>query len=374
MQKRELGAYYTELFNPFASSVFREWVEDNDIKNKKVLEPFAGNNSIIHFLQEVGMASKYKSYDVSPSAKSVERRNTLNDYPQGFDLCVTNPPWFYRSSAKRRQAKFPDTEYDNIYKLSLDLALQHNKFIAMLLPASFVACKEERFFDRLDKVILLNRPLFSDTENPVCLALFGKESRRNPIFYDDEVMIGDYKTLLGHMPSSPGTAELNIKFNVPAGELGLIAIDNNKEASIRFCKGEDLNDYEIKHSSRSITRISGDFKLNKSFLEMLNAQLAEMRKKTADVFLTPFKGLREDGKYRRRMNYSIARELIGDSFYELAHELHRKWVITDVQVCSSPDQAHYVNYRPNPDSIIEVLLSIINNSVTEGRAAASVDI
>ena len=311
MEKRELGAYYTELFNPFASRVFQEWVDENRIKQERVLEPFAGNNSIIHFLQEIGMASNYKSFDIAPATSDIECRDTMDNYPRGFNFCVTNPPWFYKSSARRRGASFPGTNHDNLYKLSLELSLRHNQFIAMLLPASFVGCREKIFFDRLDRVILLNRPLFSDTDNPVCLALFGPSSGRNPIFYNDEEEIGYFDTLLGHMPLSKSKIKETIKFNVPAGVLGLIAIDNNKEPSIRFCKGDELNDYDIKHSSRSITRISGDFKLTKNLLKELNINLAEMREMTADVFLTPFKGLRADGKYRRRMNYSIARELIG---------------------------------------------------------------
>lgn len=311
MEKRELGAYYTALFNPFAGEVFQDWVKNKGIKKKAVLEPFAGNNSIILFLQEVGMASQYKSYDLQPNSDQIEQRDTINDYPTEFDFCVTNPPWFYKSSAKRRNAKFPETPYDNIYKLCLERALTHNKFIAMLLPASFITSKDTTFFRRLDRVVFLNRPLFADTENPVCLALFGDKSNQNPIFYNDDEQIGDYRTLLGHMPQSQNDVKQSVRFNMPDGELGLIAIDNNKEPSIRFCLGEELDDYVIKSSSRSITRISGDFNPSKTFLNTVNDKLNSMREMTSDVFLTPFKGLREDGKYRRRMNYGIARELIG---------------------------------------------------------------
>lgn len=312
MEKRELGAYYTALFNPFVGDAFQEWVKDKGIKNKKVLEPFAGNNSIIRFLQEVGMASKYKSYDLQPTSDQVEQRDTIIDYPKDFDLCVTNPPWFYKSSAKRRNAKFPDMPYDNIYKLCLERAMTYNKFVVMLLPASFVTYKKApSFFERLDRVIFLNRPLFADTDNPVCLALFGEEENNNPIFFNDDEKVGDYNTLMRHMPQSNGPIKNSIKFNIPDGKLGLVAIDNNKEPSIRFCRGKELDGYDIKGSSRSITRISGDFKLDNDFLRTVNDYLKEMRDKTADVFLTPFKGLRGDGKYRRRMNYTIAREIIG---------------------------------------------------------------
>ena len=37
-----------------------------------------------------------------------------------------------------------------------------------------------------------------------------------------------------------------------------------------------------------------------------------IRASTYDVFLTAFKGLRKDGKYRRRMEYRLARDIIAD--------------------------------------------------------------
>ncbi|MBE8182682.1 MAG: hypothetical protein HAW61_04075 [Candidatus Portiera sp.] len=309
--KRELGAYYTELFNPFvASNVFQKWIKDNKLSKASVVEPFAGNNSIIKFLHEMGIASDYQSYDIKPSDAGVKKRDSILDYPEGFDLCVTNPPWFYKSSASRRNAYFPETNYDNIYKLCLEKALSHNKFVAMLLPASFTSIKDHNLLDRLDINILINKPLFADTENPVCLALFGDKLNKNPMFYNDDDEIGDYQTLLNYMPRCSSKQKYEIKFNDPKGKLGLRAIDNNKEASIRFCRGEELEDYSIKESSRSITRINGEFDITDDFLRRVNEQINLMREKTADVFLTPFKGLRADGKYRRRMNYFIARDIL----------------------------------------------------------------
>lgn len=310
--RRERGVYYTELFNPFAmSKIFQGWIKKNKLEQATVVEPFAGNNSIIKFLHEIGIASNYQSYDIQPNATGIKKRDSILDYPKGFDLCVTNPPWFYKSSASRRNITFPATSYDNIYKLCLDKALEHNKFVAMLLPASFTSMRNENLLARLEILILINRPLFADTENPVCLALFGDKLNKNPIFYNDDNKIGDYQTLLEFMPACANKEKHEIKFNDPNGKLGLIAIDNNKEASIRFCRGEELEEYPIKESSRSITRITGKFDINDTFLDTVNEKIDIMREKTADVFLTPFKGLRADGKYRRRMNYFIARELLG---------------------------------------------------------------
>ena len=76
-------------------------------------------------------------------------------------------------------------------------------------------------------------------------------------------------------------------FNDKNGKLGLIAIDNTKEPSIRFCKGEEISQEKIKITSRSITRINIDFDIDK-LIKRANEVLKEYRKETHDIFLTPF--------------------------------------------------------------------------------------
>ena len=54
---------------------------------------------------------------------------------------------------------------------------------------------------------------------------------------------------------------------------------------------------------------SGNFGRNiGDFVESINERLEKFRDETSDVFLTPFKGLRRDGKYRQRLDYALARE------------------------------------------------------------------
>ncbi|MCL2038821.1 MAG: hypothetical protein FWG85_00145 [Bacteroidetes bacterium] len=49
-----------------------------------------------------------------------------------------------------------------------------------------------------------------------------------------------------------------------------------------------------------------------NLIDMLNDRLARFREDTNDIFLTPFKGLRKDNKYRRRLDYALARKLISE--------------------------------------------------------------
>ena len=93
--------------------------------------------------------------------------------------------------------------------------------------------------------------------------------------------------------------------------MGLIAFDNTREPSIKFCKGIEIK-REIKPSDRLITRIDADFENIDDAIKTLNHELNRIRKETHDVFFAPFKGLRKDGQYRRRLDYEFVRGMINE--------------------------------------------------------------
>ncbi len=304
--KKELGIYYTELFNPFEFDFFKEWVEENKLAKEVVLEPFAGANSIIDMLRSVDYAEHYFSYDLFPKNKKVVIKDTIKNFPLGHNFCVTNPPWLYKSRARRLDLPFPDTSFDDLYKHCLALCLANCNFVAALIPASFLQAR--LFLDRLDLVSVITKKLFYDTDNPVCLALFSDKISDDFLIYENDSLIGFNKYLKRkYLPTDTGSR--NVVFNDERGELGFIAIDNTTEASIKFCLGSELENYDITHSSRSITRVRG-IEASSDTIAKLNYLISDFRYKTQDVFLTPFKGLRKDGKYRRRMDYKIARRIM----------------------------------------------------------------
>ena len=164
--------------------------------------------------------------------------------------------------------------------------------------------------ERLESLIFIQSKLFIETENPVCLALFNKENVKDTQIFADDLYLGTLTKMKQYLPKKQKN---NVQFNVPNGELGLIGIDNTKEASIKFCKGQELRHYNIKYSSRSITRISVDgVFINDEIISQLNTFLNHFREQTHDIFMTAFKGLRDDGMYRRRLDYSLARNIIGE--------------------------------------------------------------
>lgn len=310
--KRELGQYFT-TYNPFQNSGFLNWAYECDLSKTTILEPFAGSNNLINMLQDMGLCTDFKSFDIEPKNKFVKRRDTLKNFPKGFKVCITNPPYLAQNSAKRRNLEFPNIIYDDLYKYSLEKCLENCDYVGAIIPASFF--NANIFRERLSHYILLNSKMFNDTEHPVCLALFIKSSEDVDL-YNDNKYLGKLSDLKKKLPKS--NINMDIRFNVPNGNLGLIAIDNTIEPSIKFVNGEEISPERIRVSSRSITRIMipTKYKIN-SIIEKLNYNLNIFRKETYDLFLTPFKGLRKDNYYRRRLDYKLAKKLIEKTLYGL---------------------------------------------------------
>ena len=306
--KRSKGQYYTRG-NPFSLVPFKNWAKKIGLSKRTVLEPFAGANHIVKSLQSLGICRHFSSFDISPAEINVKFRDTIKSFPVGYDACITNPPWLAKNSATRRRLPFPLTPYDDLYKHCLSLCLQHCDYVAALVPASFL--HSNLFRDRLSTYILLhNESIFNDTENPVCLALFDKEAGYETRIYYDNNFLGNLRSLEKHIPVLQQSGSL-IRFNDPLGNLGLVTFDSIVAPTIRFCAVGELNKYPVKVSSRFFVRIGCCIDDIPSAITKLNNKVDTFRKETGDLFLTPFKGMRKDGFYRRRMSFELARRFIG---------------------------------------------------------------
>ena len=309
--KRVDGRYYT-MSNPFGLPAFKKWARKHGIVDDVILEPFAGRNNLINMLAEEGHCKWFTSYDIKPAHRDVYKRNTVARFPEGHRTCVSNPPWLGKYSAKRRGLRWPAIAYDDLYKHCLELALRHCENVGFIIPATFMHWwsglsrqygLEDHLGMRLESVTFLNNRVFDDTENPVCMALFGPSRPRDVRIYYDGRYVGTYGSLTRHLP---GEADMDVRFNARNGRLGLVCIDNTRGPSIKFCKGSSISG--VRSSSRSLTRI--DYDLTAGQIDELNHRFDAFRRKTHDVFLTPFKGLRRDGMYRRRLDYGLAREIL----------------------------------------------------------------
>ncbi|MCY3550576.1 MAG: hypothetical protein OXH39_08945 [Candidatus Poribacteria bacterium] len=319
-EKRASGRYYTRG-NPFQLEPFQTWAKASNLEQQIALEPFAGAKDIPQLIDEAHLQCRdWSFFDIEPGTEGIVQRDTLADFPKGFNVCITNPPWLARNSATRRGLPFPKaTRYDDLYKYALEQCLVHCGWVAAIIPEAFI--RSGLFRQRLHDFISLvpqtegetikkNKPrdtfyMFEDTEHPVGLALFTPDVTSDVRVWRNNQFLGGLRELRTHLPQS--SSNRNIVFNDPNGNLGLIAIDNTVSASIRFCPPEELKDYPIRVHCRSITKIGVPWRVD---VDMLNARLAKIREKTHDVFLTAFKGIRRDGCYRRRLDWALSRAIV----------------------------------------------------------------
>lgn len=307
-EKIRLGCFYTTQ-NIFSYPQFQKWFENAlKVSNNTVLEPFAGSNNLIKMLQAEGYNFDFVAYDINPGSPEVEKKDTIQDFPQNYKLIITNPPYLAKNSAHRKKIFFPTTKYDDLYKLCLEIMLKNCGYIGAIIPASFI--NAGLFLDRLYSYTLLSSQMFTDTENPVCLALFSPQKSNSVYLYENGKYVGELysmkkqvEEILGNNRSQP----ITITFNSKKGNLGLRAIDGTRFPTIAFIEASQVPEKKIKVSSRHLTRIYVPQEIS---LNQLNKKLKDLREITNDFFLTPFRGLRKDGKFRRRLDFQLAREII----------------------------------------------------------------
>lgn len=320
--KTRHGQFFT-MVSPFANPPFRRWlaaVSDDAV----FVEPFAGANNLVRMVDELRPGLEWFCYDIEPRHPDVVRRDVIADYPTTPRpaAVVTNPPYLAKNVA-RREGHDDIAElcgrYDNLYKVCLERCLVHSDWVAAIIPESFVTANEFRL--RLHTVVSLDRPMFVDTEVPVCLALWGVDEVNDFEVWKGERLLGTWRALQAHRPRATST---RVRFNDPHGKVGLLATDTPKRASIEFCPGERIDSGEIKHSSRHRSRITIDRLSDDqipALLEAANRRLADLRTSTCDVGLTAFMGTRDDGWYRRRLDFATARALLAQALLDIGESL-----------------------------------------------------
>lgn len=310
MKKKELGQFYTTT-NPFGLNPFVEWFDSIKSNKLKFIEPFAGTKNLVKMI-DPELSFFWKYYDLDPKSKDIIQNDSIENFPQGFDVCITNPPYLAKNSAKRKKINFPNSKYDDLYKIALEQCIKNCRYTVAIIPESFITANI--FHSSLVKVISLNFKMFEDTECPVCLAIFDNKKNGNDFkVYLGNDFIGNYQNIKKYNLKRNYLLKL-YNFYDPNGLIALFGVDNTKNESIHFDIGNKINPSLIKKTSRNNTRISFskeveqkiiDFGIN-TIIDQLNQEIKKYRKNTKDVFMTSFKGLRKDHKYRRRLDFQSA--------------------------------------------------------------------
>ena len=237
----------------------------------------------------MGLCDRFASYDIAPANADVERRDTIADFPSGYDVCVTNPPWLAKNSARVRGMIFPETHHDDLYKVALEECLRHCRFVAALVPESFI--RAGIFQERLLFFVSLTAAMFNDTGHPVGLALFDDTLGHHDYtqVWSGSLHLGAFADIEQKRPALR-TDGPTVTFNDPHGNVGLIALDNTQEASIRFCDVTELREYQVKSTGRHITKLTVDGPVR---IGAWNEALNTFREETHDVLMTSYKGIRK---------------------------------------------------------------------------------
>ncbi len=323
MKQKILGQFFTKK-NIFKNKIFQNWFSSIDKEEKKnILEPFAGKNGLIDMLDELSLLDSFSSFDIEPQHENVQQNDSILNFPQGFHVCITNPPFLAKNVASRKHIPVLIEPFSDLYEKCLDLCLKNCKYVAAIVPESFIV--SPFFKSRLYAVIsLTSKSLFQHTEHPVCLALFNPEKYTDFLVYQDEVFIGKYNEKMSEINDwLKVDDEYKIIFHDKTGQLGLFNIDaTNIERVMHFSSGDLIDPKDVGYHARLRTRIKvlsptsqplTQRQLN-SFIKSCNKVLSEYRNKTNDIFLTSFKGLRSDGMYRRRLDYSTARLIVAKAY------------------------------------------------------------
>jgi hypothetical protein len=167
-------------------------------------------------------------------------------------------------------------------------------------------------------VSVIEGDLFSDTEAPAVVACFGPagDATDARVFVGDKP-IGSLSDIL-ELRRGRSRAGIQIVFNDPNGRIGLRAVDaQDVRRRIEFIVGDfEYKRSKVKESSRLMTYLDIPELSNDELQNVVthaNTLLAQLREKSCDLVLAPFKGNDKSGNRRRRLDYALARQIINDA-------------------------------------------------------------
>mgnify|MGYP001632806830 CR=1 FL=1 len=311
-EERETGKFYTTN-NPFNHKEFIKWynkaIKDTDI----ILEPFAGGNNIPKLIQQTDLKQiKWQGYDINPNNKDIIKQDTIKDFPTGYKTVITNPPYLSKSAATQKGLNYPDIKFNNIYKHCLNDMLNNADYIAVIIPDPFITDKQ--FKERCETIISLNIPMFDDTNQPACLALFTPNKTDDFKVYINDMYVGKYNEVKNNLPKAE---KQEWSFTKPTGQIFMKSYDGKRDDERMYFAPNKNQHKQSRHYF--IVNTPLDIKDIKMFTDICNNVLSDIREETKDIFLVARWGLREDGLYQRQITKELSRVVLNKA-YEIYKE------------------------------------------------------
>lgn len=324
--KKTLGQFFTEgscWLRPQVVAFIRA------TKCKKAYDPFAGTGCLFDPVQQaVPEIEKCIGLDIDRNLGWPINDSLVKIPHEENAVIVTNPPYISNYSAARKKIGtdlkkyFDSTDYDDVYLLALDKMLEAQKNVVAIIPETFIN-SPYRQKHLLKSITILEDNPFLDTDTPVVVVCFDsieKPYSEIQIYKDSEfVCTLDDVERCRMVPDN----SVKLKFNDPDGWLGVRCVDTTDPNNMLHFDFKENIDYNwekgIKVSSRLLTLISMDVpeKKRQAFIDECNSILDEVRTRSHDIILSPFKGNMKNGVRRRRLDFMTCRAIIERGYHKV---------------------------------------------------------
>tara|TARA_B100001989_G_scaffold20924_1_gene12785 strand:+ start:368 stop:1291 length:924 start_codon:yes stop_codon:yes gene_type:complete len=299
--KQLLGQYYTTT-DPFNNSdAFKAWYSLVP-KDEPVLEPFAGAGNLFEFID-----TTWDGYDIDPQHFNVAIRDTIKDFPKGYQVCITNPPYLAKTVISRKKLRV-SIRHEDLYLDCLQLMLDNCDYVASIIPSTFY--NQNLFKDRLFAWDKFDMKLFSDTDNPAGVAYFVPNQVQTKLYVNGQSLDVDDTFI-------PKSSNFPVVFNPPDfSEYIINGIDmvDRDNIHLRRIKDKDRQSLvgsngKCKGTNRNIFPIECSY-LRDKHISLFNEAIEEYRQQSNDFYMTSFKSLQKSGKYRKRVSFKEVRWLL----------------------------------------------------------------
>lgn len=227
-KKKALGQYYTHK-NPFIYKPFIEWL--SKIKYETVIEPFAGAGDIAKHLPEIS----FDMYDIDPQADNIQQWDTIAAFPGYYDLCITNPPYLRKSHKT------------NLYLDALKVCLEHCKYVCAIVPDNFIRLPD--FKARCVGCISIPFNVFTDTHQPVCIALFNPQETHDFAVWTGDKFDGMYSKIAKLLPEPSKHIKPDLSGDI------LVKIIPDREGDIEFMDRWSNQDKKVLNDNNGKYRV-----------------------------------------------------------------------------------------------------------------------
>lgn len=333
-QKQKLGQFYTTNYEYILQNLkIPEYV-------KVVVEPFAGEGDLIHFIKNGNI--KTECYDIDPKKEFINKRDTLKNPPL-YDnkFVLTNPPFLARNKS-RDKSIFDLYNENDLYKCFIKSIINTNiQGGILIIPLNFWCSirfndiKLRETFLKHFNIIQMNifeERVFDDTSYTTCSFIFELKKKNIPMInctiYPSKKNIticlnktnnftigGEIYNLKKNKKNKVERATTSNEKSEGLTNILLKCIDDNINSKIRLSIVKDTDRYidnTPKLTARSYATLIITPKISlekqKRIVEKFNIYLNEQREKYNSLFLTNYR--ESNSISRKRISFKLAFDIV----------------------------------------------------------------